>query len=176
MEWPTLCRVRDIQAFLGFANFYRWFIEGYLELTLLLTRLTKKNEPWAWTDCCRVAFDSLKTAFSTASILTHWDPNLPVIVETDVSDYALAAIISTHTRQDIYPIAFHSRAFSSTKLNYNIHNKELLTIFEVFKKWRHYLKGTITPVEVFTDHKNLTYFCKSKTLSHRQARWSEFLL
>ena len=71
MEWPTLCWVRDIQAFLGFANFYRQFIEGYSELILPLTCLTKKNEPWAWTNCCRVAFDSLKTAFSTAPLLTH---------------------------------------------------------------------------------------------------------
>jgi len=134
MEWPTLCRVRDIQAFLEFANFYRQFIEGYSELTLPLTSLTKKNEPWAWTNCCRVAFDSLKTAFSTASILIHWDPNLPVIVKTDVSDHTLAAIISTHTGQDIHPIAFHSRAFSSTKLNFDIHDKELLAIFKAFKK------------------------------------------
>jgi len=89
-----------------------------------------------------------------------------VIVEMDASDHALVAIISTHTGQDIHSIAFHSRAFSSTKLNYNIYDKELLAIFEAFKKWHHYLEGTITPVEVFTDHKNLIYFCKSKTLSY----------
>jgi len=95
-----------------------------------------------------------------------------VIVETDASDHALVAIISICTGQDIHPIAFHSRAFSSTKLNYDIYDKELFAIFEAFKKWHHYLEGTITPVEVFTDHKNLTY---SKALSHHQARWSEFL-
>jgi len=134
IEWPTPYQVRDIQAFLGFVNFYRQFIEGYSELTLPLTRLTKKNEPWAWTDCYRVAFDSLKTAFSMAPILTHWDPNLLVIVETDASDHALVAIISTCTGQDIHPIVFYSRTFSSTKLNYDIHNKKLLTIFEAFKK------------------------------------------
>jgi len=72
-------------------------------------------------------------------------------------------------------IAFHSRAFSSTELNYNIHDKELLAIFEAFKKWHHYLEETITPVKVFTDHKNMAYFCESKALSRCQARWSEFL-
>jgi len=56
------------------------------------------------------------------------------------------------------------------ELNYDIYDKELLMIFEAFKKWRHYLEGTPAPVEVFTDHKNLVYFCKSKTLSHQQAR------
>jgi len=115
-------------------NFYRWFIEGYSELTLPLTHLTKKNELWAWTDCCRVAFDFLETAFLTAPILTYWNPNLPVIVEIDASDHTLVAIISTHTGQNIHLIIFYSRAFSSTKLNYNIYNKELLAIFEAFKK------------------------------------------
>jgi len=68
-----------------------------------------------------------------APILTHWDPNLLVIVEMDMSNHTLVAIISTHTGQDIHPIAFYSREFSSTKLNYDIHNKELLAIFEAFK-------------------------------------------
>ena len=98
-----------------------------------------------------------------------------MIVKTNAFDHALAAIISICTGQDIHPITFHSRVFSSTKLNYDIHDKELLAIFKAFKKWHYYLKGTITPVEVFTDHKNLTYFCELKALSRCQARWSEFL-
>jgi len=60
-------------------------------------------------------------------------------------------------------------------LNYDVHNKELLAIVESFKKWRHYLEGLSVSVEVFTDYKNLTYFCGTKTLTHRQARWLEFL-
>jgi len=60
-------------------------------------------------------------------------------------------------------------------LNYDIHDKELLVIFEAFKKWQHYLENTSTPVEVFMDHKNLTYFCGSKVLSWCQTQWSEFL-
>jgi len=57
-------------------------------------------------------------------------------VETDVSDYALAAILSIMTKDnEIYPIAFHSRTFSTLELNYNVHDKELLAIFEAFKIW-----------------------------------------
>jgi len=52
----------------------------------------------------------------------------------DASDWALAAILSTHVRKKVHPIAFHSRTFNNTELNYDIHNKELLAIFEVFKK------------------------------------------
>jgi len=112
----------------------------------------------------------LKRAFTSAPILAHWNPSSKIIVETDASDQALAAIISTHQDGDIHPIAFHSRTFSETELNYDIHDNELLAIFEAFKKWRHYLEGTTIPVEVFTDHKNLIYFYDSKALSRRQAR------
>jgi len=52
----------------------------------------------------------------------------------DASDHVLVAIISIHTRQDIHSITFHSRAFNSIKLNYNIYDKELLAIFEIFKR------------------------------------------
>jgi len=77
---------------------------------------------------------------------------------------------------DIHPVAFYSHTFNATESNYDICDKELLAIFKAFKKWRYYLEETLVPVEVFTDHKNLVYFCESKVLSHHQARWSEFLL
>jgi len=88
-----------------------------------------------------------------------------MILETDTSDYALAAILSTWSNGEVCPIAFHSRAFSAIEINYDVHNKELLAIVEVFKKWQHYLEGIAVPVEVYMDHKNLTYFLETKTLS-----------
>jgi len=175
-EWLTPRRVKDVQSFLGFAKFYRCFINNYAEVTSPLTRLTRKNKPWTWTIDCQVAFDNLKEAFTIAPILGHWDPESPMILETDASDRALAAILSTRSNGEVRPIAFHSRAFSAAEINYNVHNKELLAIVEAFKKWQHYLEGVAVPVEVYTDHKNLTYFSETKTLSWRLARWSEFLL
>jgi len=57
-------------------------------------------------------------------------------VKTNVSDYALAAILSITTKDNkIYPIAFHSWTFSALELNYNVYNKELLAIFKAFKTW-----------------------------------------
>jgi len=55
-------------------------------------------------------------------------------VETDASDYALAAILSTQVGTEVHPIAFHSRTFSAAELNYDMHNKELLAIYEAFQK------------------------------------------
>jgi RNase H-like domain found in reverse transcriptase len=50
-----------------------------------------------------------------------------------------------------------------------------MAIYEAFKAWRHYLEGTEVPIDVVTDHKNLKYFCTTRILSRRQARWSTFL-
>ena len=76
---------------------------------------------------------------------------------------------------DIHPIAFHSRTFFAMELNYDVHDKELLGIFDAFKIWWHYLEGSTFPIDVVTDHKNLKYFSTTKILSWCQACWSEFL-
>jgi hypothetical protein len=88
-------------------------------------------------------------------------------VETDASDYALAAILSLISPDDgeIHPVAFHSRTFTGPELNYDVHDKELLAIFEAFKIWRHYLEGSGTPIDMVTDHKNLEYFATTKLLT-----------
>ena len=170
-EWPEPKKVKDIQSFLGFANFYRCFIFNYSDIVIPLTCLTRKNTPWNFDNNCRIAFNTLKQAFTSAPILMHWVLDTQLIVETDVSDYALAAILSIMTKDnEIYPIAFHSQTFSTLELNYDVHDKELLAIFEAFKIWRHYLEGSTSPIDVVIDHKNLEYFSTTKILMRRQAR------
>jgi len=70
-EWPEPKKVKDIQSFLGVANFYRCFIFNYSDIVISLTRLTRKNTPWNFDDDCRIAFNTLKQAFTFAPILTH---------------------------------------------------------------------------------------------------------
>ena len=176
-EWPELCKVKDIQSFLGFTNFYWRFIFNYSDTTILLTHLTRKGIIWNFTLECRKSFETLKKAFTTAPVLTHWVPNKQIILETNTSNYALAAILSIVSPEDskLHLIAFHSRTFTAPELNYNVHDKELLVIFEAFKIWRHYLKGPTSPINVITDHKNLKYFMTTKLLTRQQVRWSEYL-
>ena len=90
-------------------------------------------------------------------------------METDASDYALAAILSVINEDNkVHPVAFYSRTFTVVELNYNTHDKELLTIFEAFKIWWHYLEGPVYPIDVVMDHKNLEYFSTTKVLTQRQ--------
>src|SRR6201996_6108097 len=176
-DWPTPRKVKDVQSFLGFANFYCRFIADYSDITVPLTRLTRKSETWVWSPECQKAFDSLKLAFTSAPVLSHWIPGAQLILESDASDYAVAAILSIVSPDDgeIQPIAFHSRTLSATELNYDTHDKELLAIFEGFRIWRRYLEGAVPAIDVVTDHKNLEYFLTTKLLTRRQARWSELL-
>ena len=74
-DWPEPRKVKDIQSFLGFANFYRRFIRNYSALVVPLTRLTRKDTPWDFMVACCSAFDALKKAFMTAPILTLWPWN-----------------------------------------------------------------------------------------------------
>jgi len=175
-EWPEPKKVKDIQSFLGFTNFYRRFIFNYSDIVIPLTHLTRKDASWNFNENCRKAFNTLKQVFTSAPILTHWVPDAQLVVETDASDYTLAAILSIMTKDnEIHLIAFHSRTFSAPELNYDVHDKELLAIFEAFKMWRHYLEGSASLIDVVTDHKNLEYFLTTKVLTRRQARWSEYL-
>jgi len=175
-DWLEPKKVKDIQFFLGFANFYCQFIFNYLDIVIPLTHLTWKDIPWKFDSFCQDAFNSLKKVFTSAPILTHWIPNAQLIVETDASDYALAAILSiVNEDNEVHLVAFHSRTFTAAELNYDIYDKELLAIFEAFKIWRHYLEGQAYPIDVVMDHKNLEYFSTTKVLTQRQAQWSKYL-
>jgi len=176
LKWPTPKNLKQVQSFLGFANFYWRFVFNYSDIVIPLTRLTRKLAPWNWRSEADTTFRALKQAFTKAPVLIHWSPDTPVLVETDASDYALAGIISSISPDgEIHPIAFHSCTFTDTKWNYDTHDKELLAIFECFKIWHHYLEGSQHRIDVVTDHKNLEYFSTTKMLTRRQAHWSEYL-
>ena len=75
-DWPEPKKVKDIQSFLGFTNFYCRFIFNYLDIVIPLTCLTRKDISWKFDSSCVDAFNSLKKAFTSAPILTHWIPDV----------------------------------------------------------------------------------------------------
>ena len=72
-------------------------------------------------------------------------------------------------------VAFISKSLSNIKRNYEIHNKEMLAVVRCLEVQRHFLEGTITKFEIWTDHKNLEYFMKVQKLNKRQARQALYL-
>ena len=77
IDWPEPTSVKQLQSFLGFANFYRRFIRDYAKISLPLHALTRKDSPvpFVLTDDARHAFQQLKLLFTTAPILQHFDPS-----------------------------------------------------------------------------------------------------
>src|SRR3954471_12558367 len=168
-DWPKPKNKKDIQSFLGFANFYQRFIKGYSEMARPLTKLMGKEE-WSWGSEQEQAFEGLKKVMSMALVLAMPKDEDPFMIECDASEGALGAILSQKQEDKWRPVAFLSKALNPTERNYEIYDKELLAIITAFDKWQQYLIGA-KEIEVFTDHQNLTYFRKPQKLNRRQARW-----
>ncbi|MBW0523399.1 hypothetical protein O181_063114 [Austropuccinia psidii MF-1] len=94
LNWPQPKNMKVLQYFLGFANFYFFFLKNYSKNVCALTFLLKKNSPFIFNEEALSQFQIRKEAFTTAPILYHFNPSLPAIVETDASDYALGAVLS----------------------------------------------------------------------------------
>ena len=88
VEWEAPQDLKGVRSFLGFANYYRRFVQGYAELASPLTYLTKKDVPWVWGPPQRHAFQRLKQALCNAPLLQYPDPSKPYVVVTNASSLA----------------------------------------------------------------------------------------
>ena len=175
-EWPIPTKVKEVQSFLGLANYNRRFIEGFSRIAAPLTELTKKEITFVWGEKQQTAFKKLIEKFIAQPVLAHFDPEKPITIETDASDYAIGACLTQPDEKGKqHPVAYFSRKMTAPELNYEIHDKELLAIVEACREWKVYLSGAKHEVQVYTDHKNLTCFTTTKELNRRQVRWSETL-
>lgn len=186
LEWPTPKSYREIQVFLGFANFYRGFIYRYsavvAPITDLLTGMTagKKKGPFQWTREAEQAFRTLKACFTTAPMLAHFDFERQSRVEVDASGSAIGGVLTQAYEQPSgrtrwRPVAFFSRKLSPAEKNYSTGDSEMLAIVHAFKVWRHYLEAPAMSTIVLTDHEALQAFMTTKLLNRRQMRWAEVL-
>jgi len=125
---------------------------------------------------CQTRISNAQKAFAEAPIPQHFNPQKPIILQTDASGFAITGILNQYDGFVILrPVNFYSWKCSPAEQNYNTYNRELLAIVERMKQWRHYLEGANHKVLIQCDHKNLEYFQTSKVLSGRQARWAEIL-
>nr|XP_043637841.1 uncharacterized protein LOC122608824 [Erigeron canadensis] len=132
-QWPTPKTIKQLRGFLGLAGYYRRFIRSFGLIAKPLTDLLKKDA-FRWSNEAQDAFERLKGALSSAPVLA-----LPyyskVVVETDASTGGVRAVLM----QDRHPIAFLSRALSSTQNALSVYEKELLAIMMAVKQWHYFL-------------------------------------
>ncbi|KAG1952391.1 retrotransposable element [Pimephales promelas] len=146
VNWPQPTNIKQLQRFLGFANFYRRFIRNFSIIAAPLTSLLQGGgHQLKWSSRSVSAFQQLKERFTTAPILHHPDPEREFIVELNAAER-----------------------------NYDVGDRELLAMKAALEEWRHWLEGAHLPFTVLTDHRNLEYIKTAKRLNPRQARWSLF--
>ncbi len=175
-EWPAPTSRREVQWFLGFANFYRKFIHNFSQVAAPLHALTSSKVKFLWSPQAEYAFQRLKSSFVSAPVLTLPNTKRQFVVEVDASDLGAGAVLSQRSERDnkLHPCAFLSRRFSSSERNYDVGNRELLAIKLALEEWRHWLEGAEQPFLIWTDHKNIEYIKTAKRLNPRQARWALF--
>jgi len=149
-EWSVPENWTDVQAFIGFVNFYCHFIQDFSTIARPLFNLIHSNQAWNWGTKEQEAFERLKMAVITALILASPQDSEPFRIEADSSDFASRAVLSQQLPREEkwHPVAFYSKSLSPVKQNYEIHDKEMLAIICTLEEWRHFLEGARHPVEI----------------------------
>ena len=112
------------------------------------------------------AFETLHTAFTSAPILTLWDPYKPMRVEVDASGYTTGgALFQKQDDGQWHPVAFCSASMQAVEQNYKIYDQEMLAVIEALKDWRSFLEGSPQPFKIVTDHSNLEFWRTAQDLS-----------
>ena len=182
-NWATPNNLTEIQKFLGFTGYYRYFIPNYLQIARPLLHLTKKTTPWEWTKTQQLAFDLLKALMCEAPVLIQPNFEKKFFLQVNASAYGMGTVLSQEgeittpslrkcRKPALHPIAFYSATFTPTEWNYDIYNRELLAVMKVLYHWRPYLAWTNEPFTILTDHANLTYWKAPRKLDQRIQLWN----
>ena len=106
----------------------------WLKNIKLFTKLTKKNKLWKQQEEQKALFKELKELFIVKPILKIYTLNLLTVVEIDVLNFALGIYLIQKYLNRQYLVIYYSRKMTPLELNYNIYNKELLSIVVVLKE------------------------------------------
>ena len=175
--------VREVQSFLGFANFYRRFVKGFSRIAHPLTDTTKGAAQRTKKDLAlrkkdfltleaRRFFQELVATFTNSPFLVHFDSKGLIKLETDVLGYAISGILSQKRETEKKTVTYFLCKIIDAEGNYEIHDATILVIVECLRHWRHYLEQLYHTMEVATDHSNLRAFMSTQKLTRRQVQWA----
>jgi hypothetical protein len=175
--WKQPKNLKQVQALLGFANFYRrFFPPSYAAETHPLTDLTQKNKPFVWGTAQQRAFEFIKNAVASVPVLAMYNSTRPTHIETNASNFATGAILSQKQNDGKWHlITYRSSIMSTEERNYKIYDHEMLGLIHALEDWQHFLEGLPEPFEVVTDHKNMEWWASMRDLTCCQARWALYL-
>ncbi|CAH8556634.1 unnamed protein product [Dicrocoelium dendriticum] len=177
---PTPTDVTTLRSFLGMVSHYGQFLPAMHRLRQPLNHLLTKDVEWKWSRQCQQAFEKLKSLLKSDLLLTHYNPNLEIILTTDASSYGIGAVIS-HRFPDgsEKAVAHAARALTPSEKNYSQIEKEALAIVFAVQKFHKMIYGR--RFTLVTDHKPLLAIFGSKKgipayTASRLQRWATLLL
>ena len=157
-DWDRPTSVTEVRSFVGLASYYRHFVEGFSTIAAPLTRLTRQDIPFVWSEECEMSFLKLKELLTSAPILTLPIEGECFTIYCDASGVGVGCVLMQQGRV----IAYASRKLKVHERNYPTHDLELAAVVFALKIWRHYLYGV--RCEIYTDHKSLQYVISQRTL------------
>ncbi|PAA90165.1 hypothetical protein BOX15_Mlig030307g2, partial [Macrostomum lignano] len=180
-DWPVPQSVTQLRQFLGLANYYHKFVDGYAGVAAPLHALTRKDIGSLrqhWTPEHQVAFDTLKKKLCSTEVLAlpefNSDPAVKFVLDTDASDIRIGACLGQLQSDGVErPIAFFSRKLRDPEKRYTVTKKELLAIVDAMRHFRHYLIGK--KFEVRSDHRALLWLLNQTQATGILGRWIERL-
>ena len=177
-DWPVPLYITDVRGFLGFCNYYRKFVKGYIDLARPLNKLLCKDSDLVWRKEQTSAFNALKAALTEAPMLAHPREDCQYILDTDASAYGIGGVLSqlqpaSEGQLEERPIAFHGRLLLPREMRYCTRRREFLAIYEMVEYFRCYLSGRSFTIR--TDHDSLKGVKQLDKLTGQMARWIDYL-
>jgi hypothetical protein len=160
-EWAVPSNVKEMERFLGFANYHRVFIAWYDELAGPLYSVTDKK-PFHWGPKQQIAFEGLISALTSPPTLAMPIPKGMFVLDTDASGDTTGAELSQVQEGAERPIVYGSLSLGRDQMKYCTTCKELLAVVRFTRMYRHYLLGRRFIVR--TDNHSLTWLLNFKSL------------
>ena len=168
---PAPKNQHTVRQFLGLANYYRKFVNGFSKIAAPLNNLLKNETKFVWDQACQSAFDELKTALTSAPILIYPNMDKPFILTTDASGTALGYILSQLGEDGKeHVIHYGGRSLKEFEKKWSVSEQEMLGVLEGIKFFRVYLAHQ--KFTIITDHKALTSLKSMKHTGGRLSRWA----
>ena len=173
-KWPRPTNIRQVQGFLGLANYYRRMIPNYASIAVPLTELLRKDVPFVWSRECQEAFDLLKSKLMEEPVMAYPVEGCPFVLDSDASNLAAGAVLSQIQEGQERVIAYWSKAWSKSQKHYDVPKRELLAALLAMEAFGYYLRG-LSEFTLRTDHACLRWLHNSKNASDLVTRWQERL-
>ncbi|KAJ8754865.1 hypothetical protein K2173_015377 [Erythroxylum novogranatense] len=102
VNWEASKNVAEVRSFLGFAGYYRRFVEGFSMIAAPMTKLLRKNKKFIWSDECQKSFEELKHRLTSAPILRLSSGDEGYTVYSDASRKGLGCVLMQGDRTRIF--------------------------------------------------------------------------